>query len=134
MKEKKDINLGLGTGRRKTSIARVYLREGKGVITVNHRTVDEYFKDSMNVNLVRKPLEITDNLKNFDVLINVKGGGVAGQAGACRHGITRALISYDDTLKPVLKAAGFVTRDPRMVERKKPGQKGARAKFQFSKR
>ena len=134
MEEKKNINLGLGTGRRKTSIARVYLREGNGKVVVNGRSVEDYFKNPTHVFLVKQPLEITDNLTGFDVVINVKGGGVSGQAGACRHGITRALIENDDALKPVLKAAGFVTRDPRMVERKKYGQKGARRKFQFSKR
>jgi len=134
MEEKKNINLGLGTGRRKTSIARVYLREGSGKIVVNGKNVDDYFKSAAHVSMVKQPLEITDNLTGFDVLINVQGGGISGQAGACRHGLTRALIKNDDTLKPVLKAAGFVTRDPRMVERKKYGQKGARSKFQFSKR
>ncbi|MFA7108749.1 MAG: 30S ribosomal protein S9 [Sphaerochaetaceae bacterium] len=134
MEEKKNINLGLGTGRRKTSIARVYLREGSGKIVVNGKSLEDYFKSQTHVIIVKQPLEITDNLTGFDILINVKGGGISGQAGACRHGITRALIANDDTLKPVLKAAGFVTRDPRMVERKKYGQKGARRKFQFSKR
>lgn len=132
--EKKNINLAQGTGRRKTATARVYLREGNGKITVNDRELEEYFADSLCVFQVRQPLDVTDSLKKFDILINVSGGGLTGQAGACRHGIARALVAYDESLKSVLHANGFMTRDPRMVERKKYGQRGARRRFQFSKR
>ena len=124
----------MGTGRRKTAVARVYLREGNGKITVNGRELEEYFKDSLCVFQVKQPLDVTDNLTKFDILINVQGGGQSGQAGACRHGIARALVAYDETNKPALHASGFMTRDPRMVERKKYGQRGARRRFQFSKR
>ena len=132
--EKKNINLAQGTGRRKTATARVYLREGNGKITVNDRELEEYFADPLCVFQVRQPLDVTDSLKKFDILINVRGGGLTGQAGACRHGIARALVAYDESLKSVLHANGFMTRDPRMVERKKYGQRGARRRFQFSKR
>lgn len=132
--EKKNINLAQGTGRRKTATARVYLREGNGKITVNDRELEEYFADPLCVFQVRQPLDVTDSLKKFDILINVSGGGLTGQAGACRHGIARALVAYDESLKSVLHANGFMTRDPRMVERKKYGQRGARRRFQFSKR
>lgn len=132
--EKKNINLAQGTGRRKTAVARVYLREGNGKITVNDRDLEEYFADPLCVFQVRQPLDVTDNLKKFDIYINVVGGGPTGQAGACRHGIARALVAYDETNKPALHANGFMTRDPRMVERQKYGQRGARRKFQFSKR
>jgi len=132
--EKKNINLAQGTGRRKTATARVYLREGNGKITVNDRELEEYFADPLCVFQVRQPLDVTDSLTKFDILINVRGGGLTGQAGACRHGIARALVEYDETLKSVLHANGFMTRDPRMVERKKYGQRGARRRFQFSKR
>lgn len=132
--EKKNINLAQGTGRRKTATARVYLREGNGKITVNDRDLEEYFADPLCVFQVRQPLDVTDSLKKFDILINVSGGGLTGQAGACRHGIARALVAYDESLKSVLHANGFMTRDPRMVERKKYGQRGARRRFQFSKR
>ena len=132
--EKKNINLAQGTGRRKTATARVYLREGNGKITVNDRELEEYFADPLCVFQVRQPLDVTDSLKKFDILINVSGGGLTGQAGACRHGISRALVAYDESLKSVLHANGFMTRDPRMVERKKYGQRGARRRFQFSKR
>jgi small subunit ribosomal protein S9 len=134
IKEDKGINLGQGTGRRKTATARVYLREGSGKITVNGRDVEDYFKDSLCVFIVRQPLDVTDSLKKFDVVITVSGGGSSGQAGACRHGIARALVDYDESNKPVLHENGFMTRDPRMVERKKYGQRGARRRFQFSKR
>ena len=132
--EDKGINLGQGTGRRKTATARVYLREGSGNITVNGRGLEDYFKDSLCVFIVRQPLEVTDSLKKFDIVINVSGGGISGQAGACRHGIARALVAFDESNKPVLHKNGFMTRDPRMVERKKYGQRGARRRFQFSKR
>jgi len=127
-------NLSLGTGRRKTAVARVFLREGNGVITVNGKSVDDYFNNPSFVYVVRQPLTVTGTEVKYDVLINVKGGGPSGQAGACRHGIARALVLYDDTNRKSLKANGFLTRDPRMVERKKYGQRGARRKFQFSKR
>lgn len=127
-------NLGLGVGRRKAAVARVYLREGDGKITVNGRNVDEYFGNDQLVFIVKQPLEATDSLAKFDILINVAGGGPAGQAGACRHGVARALVEEDEANKAALRAAGFLTRDSRMVERKKYGQRGARRKFQFSKR
>ncbi len=132
--EKKNINLAQGTGRRKTAVARVYLREGSGVITINDRALEDYFKDPLCVFQVKQPLDVTDNLTKFDIVITVVGGGQTGQAGACRHGIARALVAYDETNKPALHANGFMTRDPRMVERKKYGQRGARRRFQFSKR
>ncbi len=132
--EKKNINLGQGTGRRKTATARVYLREGSGKITVNGRELEEYFKDPLCVFMVRQPLDVTDTLTKFDIVINVAGGGQSGQAGACRHGIARALVDENEANKSALHANGFLTRDPRMVERKKYGQRGARRRFQFSKR
>lgn len=130
----KNINLALGTGRRKTATARVYLREGSGAVKVNGRNVDEYFGNPSFVYVVKQPMDVTDSLSEFDVIINVKGGGPSGQAGACRHGIARALQAFDTTNTKTLRANGFLTRDSRMVERKKYGQKGARRKFQFSKR
>ena len=127
-------NLSRGTGRRKTSVARVYLREGNGTITVNGRALDEYFASSVHAYICRQPFAVTDTEGKFDVLIYVHGGGLTGQAGAIRHGLSRALVAYDDTNRASLKANGFMTRDARMVERKKYGQPGARRKFQFSKR
>ncbi len=127
-------NLALGTGRRKTAIARVFLREGNGKISVNGKDVDDYFANPMFVFVVKQPLSVTATEGKYDLLITVKGGGPSGQAGACRHGISRALLQYDDTNKASLRANGFLTRDSRMVERKKFGQRGARRKFQFSKR
>ena len=127
-------NLALGTGRRKTSVARVYLRSGNGQITVNGREVGEYFANPSFVFVVKQPLDVTDALTKYDILINVKGGGVSGQAGACRHGIARALRSLDESNASALKSNGFLTRDSRMVERKKYGQRKARRRFQFSKR
>lgn len=127
-------NLGIGTGRRKTSVARVYIREGKGEIKVNSRAITEYFATDEQVNLAKTPLRITANDSKYDILINVKGGGLSGQAGACSHGIARALVQVDEANKPSLKSSGLLTRDSRMVERKKYGQKGARRRFQFSKR
>jgi small subunit ribosomal protein S9 len=132
--EKQDINLGLGTGRRKTAVARVYLREGQGKIVVNGRDVDEYFGNPLYVYMVKQPLAVTDTLTKFDLIINVGGGGPTGQAGACRHGIARALVEQDENNLTLLRPTGFLTRDSRMVERKKYGQRGARRKFQFSKR
>ncbi len=133
MKEN-SINIAQGTGRRKTSVARVYLRDGNGKITVNGKDVNEYFGNPLFVYVVKQGLQVTDMEKKFDILINVKGGGPSGQAGACRLGVSRALVQYNESLKPVLRANGFMTRDSRMVERKKYGQKGARKQFQFSKR
>ena len=123
-----------GTGRRKSSVARVRLLPGTGTITINGRDIDDYFGLETLKLIVRQPLELTETLGKFDVIVNVNGGGVTGQAGAIRHGITRALIESDETLKPMLKKAGFVTRDPRMKERKKYGLKAARRAPQFSKR
>ncbi len=127
-------NLGIGTGRRKTSVARVYIREGKGEIKVNSMAINEYFATDEQVNLAKTPLRVTASDSKYDILINVKGGGLSGQAGACSHGIARALVQVDETNKPSLKSSGLLTRDSRMVERKKYGQKGARRRFQFSKR
>ena len=123
-----------GTGRRKSSTARVFLRKGEGNITINNRTLDEYFGRETSRMVVRQPLELTETLEQFDVKITVVGGGNTGQAGAIRHGITRALMEYDETLRPVLRQAGFVTRDARTVERKKVGLHKARKRPQFSKR
>ena len=123
-----------GTGRRKSSVARVYLVPGTGKITINKRDIDEYFGlDTLKV-IVRQPLVATETSDKFDVLVNVKGGGYTGQAGAIRHGISRALLTVDGDYRPVLKKAGFLTRDPRMKERKKYGLKAARRSPQFSKR
>ncbi len=123
-----------GTGRRKSSVARVRLLPGNGNITINGRAMEEYFSLETLRMIFRQPLELTATMGKFDVVVNVVGGGVSGQAGAMRHGITRALIESDETLKAVLKEAGFVTRDPRMKERKKYGLKAARRAPQFSKR
>jgi small subunit ribosomal protein S9 len=123
-----------GTGRRKTSTARVYLRPGNGEIKVNRRAFEEYFPNEALRMIINQPLRLTDTVGKFDILINVLGGGNAGQAGAVRHGITRALLEFNQDLRPTLKKAGLITRDPRKKERKKYGQKGARARFQFSKR
>ena len=123
-----------GTGRRKTSTARVYLRPGSGTIVVNRRDFDSYFPNEALQMIIRQPLRLTETTEKFDILVNVDGGGTAGQAGAVRHGITRALMEFNSDLRPALKKAGLVTRDPRQKERKKYGQKGARARFQFSKR
>lgn len=123
-----------GTGRRKTSTARVYLRPGTGSITVNKREFNAYFPNEALQMIIRQPLTLTETVDKFDILVNVDGGGTAGQAGAVRHGITRALMEFNSDLRPTLKKAGLITRDPRQKERKKYGQKGARARFQFSKR
>ena len=123
-----------GTGRRKSSIARVYLVPGNGNVTINKRSIDEYFGLETLKVIVRQPLTATDTADKFDVLVNVKGGGYTGQAGAIRHGIARALLEADADFRPVLKKAGFLTRDPRMKERKKYGLKAARRAPQFSKR
>jgi small subunit ribosomal protein S9 len=123
-----------GTGRRKTSTARVYLRPGTGDFKVNRKTFEEYFPNQALRMIIRQPLTLTDTANKFDIIVNVAGGGPAGQAGAVRHGITRALMEFNADLRPALKDAGLVTRDPRAKERKKYGQKGARKRFQFSKR
>jgi len=123
-----------GTGRRKTSVARVFLRPGQGQITINKRTFEDYFpRESLRL-IVAQPLELTETVGQLDVKVNVAGGGLSGQAGAVRHGIARALLEFNDKLRTQLKRAGFLTRDPRMKERKKYGQPGARKRFQFSKR
>jgi small subunit ribosomal protein S9 len=128
------VQKNYGTGRRKSAVARVYLRSGTGTIVVNGKPVDEFFSRETGRMIVRQPLVLTENLARFDISVNVGGGGESGQAGAVRHGITRALIDYDATLKPVLKKAGLVTRDAREVERKKVGLRKARRRKQFSKR
>jgi len=123
-----------GTGRRKSAVARVFMKPGKGVIVINHKLVDEFFSRETGRMVVRQPLELTGNLTTFDIMVNIYGGGESGQAGAVRQGITRALIDYDETLRPVLRKAGLVTRDAREVERKKVGLRKARRRKQFSKR
>ena len=123
-----------GTGRRKKSIARVYIKPGKGNITINKRDIEEYFGLETLKVIVRQPLAATDTEGKYDILVNVKGGGYTGQAGAIRHGIARALLKVDEDFRPALKKAGFLTRDPRMKERKKYGLKAARRAPQFSKR
>lgn len=127
-------NLALGTGRRKTSVARIYLRRGKGNIQVNGKPVDQYFPQEELRYIINQPLDVTDNLDSYDIVITVTGGGKSGQAGAIRLGISRALIVHDETNRPTLRVNGFLTRDNRMVERKKYGRRGARRRFQFSKR
>ncbi|MBQ7582497.1 MAG: 30S ribosomal protein S9 [Lachnospiraceae bacterium] len=123
-----------GTGRRKSSVARVYLKPGKGNIVINKRDIDDYFGMETLKTVVRQPLVATDTVGKFDVQVNVRGGGTTGQAGAIRHGIARALLKADEEFRPTLKQAGFLTRDPRMKERKKYGLKAARRAPQFSKR
>ena len=127
-------NWNYGTGRRKSSVARVFMKKGEGRITVNGKPLEQYFGRQTSIMIVKQPLLLTNNDATFDVKINVKGGGESGQAGAVRHGVTRALIDYDAALKPELSRAGFVTRDAREVERKKVGLHGARRRKQFSKR
>ena len=123
-----------GTGRRKTSTARVFLRPGTGSFQVNGRNFDQYFPNETLKMLIRQPLAVTETTDKFDLVVRVAGGGVTGQAGALRHGIARALVSFSPELRPRLKESGFLTRDPREVERKKYGRPGARKRFQFSKR
>lgn len=127
-------NWNYGTGRRKSSVARVFIKAGKGEILVNGKPIAEYFARETSRMIVRQPLELTNHATTFDIKVNVSGGGETGQAGAARHGVTRALIDYDATLKSALSKAGFVTRDAREVERKKVGLHGARRRKQFSKR
>jgi small subunit ribosomal protein S9 len=131
---KTPIQQNYGTGRRKTATARVFLKAGTGTITINERSVQEYFPRETSQMLVRQPLEVVDALSRFDINITVAGSGLAAQAGAVRHGITRALIDYDETMRPALRAAGLVTRDAREVERKKVGLHKARRGTQYSKR
>jgi small subunit ribosomal protein S9 len=123
-----------GTGRRKTAVARVYLRPGTGVIKVNKRDFETYFPNRVLKMVIRQPLAITETSDKFDIVVNVAGGGMTGQAGAIRHGLSRALLEFNPELRPKLKSAGFLTRDAREVERKKYGQPKARRRFQFSKR
>ena len=127
-------NWNYGTGRRKSSVARVFMKKGDGKIIVNGKTVDDYFGRQTSIMVVKQPLMLTNNELTFDIKVNVHGGGESSQAGAIRHGITRALMDYDMALKPDLSRAGFVTRDAREVERKKVGLHGARRRKQFSKR
>jgi len=123
-----------GTGRRKSSVARVFMKKGSGKITVNDKDIEDFFGRQTSIMICKQPLVLTHHVETFDVVVNVHGGGESGQAGAVRHGITRALIDYDATLKPELSKAGFVTRDAREVERKKVGLHSARRRKQFSKR
>ena len=127
-------NIAIGTGRRKTAVARVFIREGSGKIVVNGKDVKDYFATAEQIQVVQQPLLVTSMGSKYDVLINVQGGGMNGQAAACLHGISRALVQIDPDARTSLKANGYLTRDSRMVERKKYGQKGARRRFQFSKR
>lgn len=129
-----NTNLAIGLGRRKTSVARVYLSSGSGKIRVNGKDVQEYFPVKDHVALVVQPLKVVDALDKYDLVITVRGGGISGQAGACRHGLARALVLCDESNHSTIKANGLLTRDSRMVERKKYGQRGARRRFQFSKR
>lgn len=127
-------NIGIGTGRRKTSIARVYIRDGNGKFLINDKEVNDYFATTEQVMAVKNPLMVTGSESKYDIVITVHGGGLTGQAGACSHGLARALAQVDATNHAPLKANGLLTRDSRMVERKKYGQRGARRRFQFSKR
>ncbi len=134
MAKTKAVPTHYGTGRRKTATARVFLKPGKGQILINRKTLDDYFGRETSRMIVRQPLEVTESLTRFDINVTVNGGGPNGQAGAVRHGITRALMDYDESLRPALRAAGFVTRDAREVERKKVGFHKARRGTQYSKR
>ena len=122
------------TGRRKTSVARVWLTPGEGNVTINKRSIDDYLKRETAKMIIRQPLELTETLGKFDVYVNVRGGGISGQAGAIKHGISRALLAVNPDFRPLLKKSGFLTRDSRVKERKKYGQPGARKRFQYSKR
>ena len=123
-----------GTGRRKSAVARVFMKPGKGAIIINHKPIEEFFSRETGRMIVRQPLELTEKLTSFDIMVNISGGGESGQAGAVRHGITRAIIDFDAELRPILRKAGLVTRDAREVERKKVGLRKARRAKQFSKR
>ena len=127
-------NAFYSTGRRKRAIARVWMMPGSGKIAINRREIDDYFGRATSKMILRQPLELTETLGRYDIYINVAGGGLSGQADAIRHGITRALMKINSSFRPALKKEGYVTRDPRIKERKKYGQRGARARFQFSKR
>ena len=127
-------NIAIGTGRRKTAVARVFVRDGSGKIVVNGKDVKDYFNSDAQIQTVNQPLLVTSMGNKYDILINVQGGGMNGQAAACLHGISRALVQIDPDARTSLKSNGYLTRDSRMVERKKYGQKGARRRFQFSKR
>lgn len=127
-------NIGIGTGRRKTAVARVYVRDGSGKVTINDKDIQDYFATAEQIQVVRQPLMVTGSENKYDLVITVSGGGLNGQAGACLHGISRALSQVDQENYSALKANGFLTRDSRMVERKKYGRPGARKRFQFSKR
>lgn len=127
-------NLAIGTGRRKTAVARVFVRDGSGKIVINGKEPKDYFVTDEQVQIVRQPLLVTSNDNKYDILITVQGGGMNGQAAACLHGISRALVQIDQDSRTALKANGYLTRDSRMAERKKYGQRGARRRFQFSKR
>ncbi|MEE9531906.1 MAG: 30S ribosomal protein S9 [Deltaproteobacteria bacterium] len=122
------------TGRRKTSVARVWLKPGEGNVTINKRSIDDYLKRDTAKMIIRQPLELTETLGKFDIYVNVRGGGISGQAGAIKHGISRALLAVNPDFRPLLKKSGFLTRDSRVKERKKYGQPGARKRFQYSKR
>ncbi|MEE8315208.1 MAG: 30S ribosomal protein S9 [Syntrophobacteria bacterium] len=122
------------TGRRKTSVARVWLMPGEGNVTINKRSIDDYLKRETAKMIIRQPLELTETLGKFDIYVNVRGGGISGQAGAIKHGISRALLAVNPDFRPLLKKSGFLTRDSRVKERKKYGQPGARKRFQYSKR
>jgi len=122
------------TGRRKTSVARVWLKPGEGAVTINKRSIDDYLKRETAKMIIRQPLELTETLGKFDIYVNVRGGGISGQAGAIKHGISRALLAVNPDFRPLLKKSGFLTRDSRVKERKKYGQPGARKRFQYSKR
>ena len=129
-----DVIQNYGTGRRKSATARVFIKPGSGEIVVNKRKFEDYFTNEVHRMVIRQPLHLTDSVNKIDILVNVDGGGMAGQAGAVRHGITRALVDLNPDFRTRLKKAGFITRDPRAKARKKYGQKGARGRFQFSKR
>ena len=131
---KDTLGRSYGTGRRKNSVARVWIKPGSGKITVNHKEIEKYFARDTHRMVLTQPLDVTKTIGQFDIMCTVKGGGLSGQAGAVRHGLTRALDNFDPTLHGVLKAHGFLTRDPRVVERKKYGKHGARRSTQFSKR
>jgi small subunit ribosomal protein S9 len=129
-----DKNAFYSTGRRKHAVARVWMMPGSGKIMINHRELDDYFGRATSKMILRQPLELTETVNRYDIYVNVAGGGLSGQADAIQHGITRSLMKINASFRPALKKAGFVTRDPRIKERKKYGQRGARARFQFSKR